>query len=124
MSMKSVIAIVDDDESVREALASLMNSLGYEAAPYASGDEFMESAERGRIGCLITDVNMPGMTGPQLHQRLIKSGERIPTIFVTAYPDDAVRKSAARAGVDCYLTKPFREDELLACVRSALKRAA
>lgn len=122
--MKSVIAIVDDDESVREALASLMNSLGYEAVPYSSGDEFMESAERRRTECLITDVNMPGMTGLQLHQRLIKSGERIPTIFVTAYPDDVVRKNAAQAGVDCYLTKPFREDELLACVRSALKRAA
>ena len=121
--MKSVIAIVDDDESVREALASLMNSLGYEAVPYSSADEFMESADRGRTACLITDVNMPGMTGPQLHQRLIKSGERIPTIFVTAYPDEAVRKNAAHAGVDCYLTKPFREDELLACVRSALKRA-
>ena len=122
--MKSVIAIVDDDESVREALASLMSSLGYEALPFASADEFMESAERGRIACLITDVNMPGLTGPQLHQRLIESGEQIPTIFVTAYPDEAVRNNAARAGVDCYLTKPFREDELLACVRSALERAA
>ena len=122
--MKSVIAIVDDDESVREALASLMSSLGHEAMSYSSGDEFLESAERGRTSCLITDVNMPGMTGPQLHQRLIESGERIPTIFVTAYPDDAVRKRAAQAGVDCYLTKPFREDELLACVRSALKSSA
>ena len=121
--MKSVIAIVDDDQSVREALASLMNSLGYEAVPYSSGDEFMESAERGRTACLIADVNMPGMTGPQLHQRLIKSGKRIPTIFVTAYPDDAVRTSAEQAG-DCYLTKPFHEEEMLACVRSALKRSA
>lgn len=122
--MKSVIAIVDDDQSIREALASLMNSLGYEAVAYSSGDEFMESAERGRTACLITDVNMPGMTGPQLHQRLIKSGKRIPTIFVTAYPDDAVRATAAQAGVDCYLTKPFHEEEMLACVRSALKHSA
>ena len=122
--MKSVIAIVDDDKSVREALASLMNSLGYEAVPYSSGDEFMESAERGRTACLIADVNMPGMTGPQLRQRLIRSGERIPTIFVTAYPDDGVCTSAAQAGADCCLTKPFHEDELLACVRSALERSA
>ena len=122
--MKRVIAIVDDDESVREALASLMNSLGYEAVSYSSAVEFMESAQRGRTACIITDVNMPGMTGPQLHQRLIKSGERIPTIFVTAYPDEAARKNAAQNGVDCYLTKPFREDDLLECVRSALKRAA
>ena len=122
--MKSVIAIVDDDESVREALTSLMSSLGYDAVPYSSADEFMRSAERGCTACIITDVNMPGMTGPQLHQQLMESGERIPTIFVTAYPDEVVRKNAAQAGVDCYLTKPFREDELLACVRSALERAA
>ncbi len=122
--MKSVIAIVDDDESIREALVSLMKSLGYEAMPYASGDEFMKSADRGRTACLITDVNMPEMTGPQLHQRLIDSGEQIPTIFVTAYPDELVRKNAAQAGVDHYLTKPFREQELLDCVRSALKRAS
>lgn len=122
--MKRVIAIVDDDESVRDALTSLMSSLGYDAVPYSSGDEFFRSPERGRTACLITDVNMPGMTGPQLHERLITSGKRIPTIFVTAYPDEAVRKNAARAGVDCYLAKPFHEDELLECVRSALKRAA
>jgi Response regulator len=123
LSMKPVIAIVDDDESVREALASLMNSLGYEAVSYSSAVEFMASAERGRTACIITDVNMPGMTGPQLHQRLVASGDRIPTIFVTAYPDEAARKNAAQAGVDCYLTKPFREDDLLECVRSALKRS-
>lgn len=124
LSMKRVIAIVDDDESAREGLTNLMSSLGYDAVPYSSGDEFMRSAKRGRTACLIADVNMPGMTGPQLHQRLVKAGEQIPTIFVTAYPNEAVRKNAARAGVDCYLTKPIREDELLACVRSALKHAA
>ena len=122
--MEPVIAIVDDDASAREGLTNLMSSLGYAALPYASGDEFMRSAERERTACLITDVHMPGITGLQLYQRLIKSGKRIPTIFVTAYPDEAMRKDAAEAGVDCYLTKPFREDELLACVRSALKRAA
>jgi Response regulator len=122
--MKRVIAIVDDDESARVGLVNLMSSLGYEAVPYSSAEEFMQSTERGRTACLITDVNMPGMTGLQLHQRLIKSGERIPTIFVTAYPDETVRKNAAQAGVDCYLTKPLRENELLECVRSALKRSA
>jgi FixJ family two-component response regulator len=121
--MERVIAIVDDDESAREGLTNLMSSLGYQVVPYSSADEFVKSAERGRTACLIADVNMPGLTGPQLHQQLIKAGERIPTIFVTAYPDDAMRKSAAEAGVHCYLTKPFREDELLECVRSALKRA-
>ena len=122
--MKRVIAIVDDDGSVRDALTSLMNSLGYQAMPYSSADEFVKSAERGRTACLITDVNMPGLTGPQLHEQLIKAGERIPTIFVTAYPDGAAHKRALQAGVQCYLTKPFREEELLECVRSALARAS
>lgn len=122
--MKHVIAIVDDDESVREALASLMSSLGYDAAPYSSGDEFLRSAQRGRTECLIADVQMPRMSGPQLHDRLIHEGVRIPMILMTAYPDEAVRKKAAQAGIHCYLAKPFREDELLACVRSALDRAA
>ena len=93
--MRRVIAIVDDDESARDGLTNLMNSLGYYAMAYSSGEEFMRSAERGRTACLITDVHMPGMTGPQLHQRLTKSGERIPTIFVTAFPDEAVRKRRA-----------------------------
>ena len=118
--MIRVIAIVDDDESARDGLTNLMSSLGYDAVPYSSGDEFMRSAERGRTACLITDVNMTGMTGLQLHQRLIKAGERIPTILVTAYPDEAARKNAAQAGVCCYLTKPIREEELLECVRTAL----
>lgn len=122
--MERVIAIVDDDESAREGLTRLMSSLGYQAMPYSSADEFVKSAERGRTACLIADVNMPGLTGPQLHQQLIKAGEWIPTIFVTAYPDEAGRQRALQAGVQCYLTKPIREDELLACVRSALERAA
>jgi FixJ family two-component response regulator len=120
--MKRVIAIVEDDASVREALTNLMSSVGYDAVSYASGDEFMRSADRDSTACLITDVNMPGMTGLQLHQKLVKSGFRIPTVFMTAFPDEAVRTKVAQAGVDCYLTKPFREEELLGCVRLALER--
>jgi FixJ family two-component response regulator len=84
----------------------------------------MSSPERSGTACLITDVNMPGMSGPELHQQLIDAGEHIPTIFVTAFPDEAVRKRAVREGIDCYLTKPFLEEELLGCVRSALARDA
>ena len=120
MSVKGVIAIVDDDESIREAVASLMSAHGYESRPYASADEFLQSAERGRAICLIVDVNMPGMSGPQLHQQLIESGETIPTILITAHPDESGRNGALQANVQCYLTKPFSEDELLACVRAAV----
>jgi FixJ family two-component response regulator len=120
--MGRVIAIVDDDESARDGLTNLMNSLGYDAMPYASGEEFMRSPDLGRTACLITDLHMPGMTGLQLHQRLIKSGECIPTIFMTAFPDEAGQMDAAQAGVDCFLTKPIHEDGLLECVRRALNR--
>jgi FixJ family two-component response regulator len=118
--MKRVIAIVDDDESGREGLANLMAALGYEAEAYSSAEEFMKSARRDRVGCLISDVNMPGMSGPELHRKLAGLGESIPTIFVTAYPDEEVRRRALAGGVSCYLKKPVVEEDLLACVRSAL----
>lgn len=124
MSAKGVIAIVDDDESIREAVASLMNAHGYESRPYASADEFLQSAERGRAICLIVDVNMPGMSGPQLHQVMIETGKTIPTILITAHPDESTRIRALQANVQCYLTKPFSEDELLACVRAAVDSPA
>ena len=115
-----VIAVVDDDESVREALTGLMKSLGYGAAAFQSAEEFLNSSQRRGAACLISDVQMPGMTGLELHDRLVASGEPIPTILITAYPDETARTRAARAGVSCYLTKPFREDDLLNCIRSVL----
>jgi FixJ family two-component response regulator len=115
-----VIAVVDDDESVREALAGLMKSLGYRAMVFPSAEDFLNSEGRRSAACLIVDVQMPGMTGPELHDRLTTSGHPIPTILITAYPDERVRARALQAGVMCYLTKPFGESDLLACLRSAL----
>ncbi|HUB15867.1 MAG TPA: response regulator, partial [Acetobacteraceae bacterium] len=115
-----IVAIVDDDESVREALAGLMKSLGFRAKAFASAEDFLHSEERENTGCLIADVQMPGMTGPELHDRLTASGQPVPTILITAYPDERLRARALQAGVMGYLTKPFGETELLACVRSAL----
>jgi FixJ family two-component response regulator len=115
-----VIAVVDDDESIREALTGLMKSLGYRAVAFQSAEDFLQSKRRHRAACLIADVQMPGMTGPELHDRLIASGEPIPTILITAYPNETVRARALQAGVKGYLTKPFSEDDLLACIRSAL----
>jgi FixJ family two-component response regulator len=77
-------------------------------------------ANRRRVSCVIADVQMPGMTGLELYNRLIASGEPIPTILITAFPDERARQHALQAGVNCYLSKPFREDELLACIRSIL----
>ncbi len=117
---KFEIAIVDDDESVREAMAGLMRSLGFSVNAFSSGESFLKSSLLCRVSCLIADVQMPGMTGLELHHRLVASGHPVPTILITAYVDDKVRAQALRAGVACYLPKPIDEDKLLACIRSAL----
>ena len=119
-----VIAVVDDDESVRQAVTGLLKSLGFGAVGFEGAEEFLNSDQRRSAACLIADVQMPGMTGPELHRWLVASGEPIPTILMTAYPDDNVRARALRNGVKCYLTKPFPEENLLACIQSALDSRA
>jgi FixJ family two-component response regulator len=120
---KPLIAVVDDDESVRVALTSLMRSLGFAAEAFVSADEFLASSRFRRTSCLIVDVNMPGMTGLTLHRHLRASGKNIPTILITAYPDDRVKEAASKEGAIGFLTKPFEERDLLACVHSALGNA-
>jgi FixJ family two-component response regulator len=115
-----MIAIVDDDEAVGEALAGLMRSLGYRAMAFRSAEDFMNSERRHEAAGLIADVQMPGMTGPELHDRLVASGNPIPTILITAFPDETAHARALQAGVKGYLTKPFAEHDLLACLCSAL----
>ena len=115
-----VIAIVDDDPSVREALTSLLRSLGYAAVAFERAEDLLNSKRRRELSCVISDVQMPGMSGPELHARLVASGKPVPTILITAYPDEGTRARALRAGVAGYLNKPFRDDELLAHLRSIL----
>src|SRR4051794_6342706 len=120
---KTLISIVDDDQGFREALTGLIRSHGYRARAFSSATAFLASRSIRNTSCLITDIHMPGMTGVELYSRLVESGHGIPTILVTAYPDDGVRARALSAGVICYLSKPFVADELLACIRAALGRA-
>jgi FixJ family two-component response regulator len=120
---KPLISIVDDDDSMREAIKGLMRSLGYSVEAVASPQEFLASRHVRRTSCLIADMQMPGMTGLELYQRLSTSGKRVPTILITAYPDNGVRERALAAGVIGYLSKPFEQDDLLACIRAALTRA-
>lgn len=120
MPTTAVIAIVDDDHSVREALTSFVRSLGYGAVAFKCAEDFLRSKRRGRVSCLIADVQMPGMSGFELHLRLVTSGTPLPTILVTAYPDERARERALQSGVICYLAKPFSDDELLAGIRSGL----
>ena len=120
---KPLISIIDDDESMREAIRGLMRSVGYRVEAVACPQEFLCSRHVRRTSCVIADMQMPGMTGLELYQRLSTSGKPIPTILITAYPDNDVRERALAAGVIGYLSKPFEEDDLLACIRLALTHA-
>jgi FixJ family two-component response regulator len=118
-----LVAVVDDDESVRESLPDLLRESGYAAQAFASAQEFLDSGELVRIGCLILDIVMPGMSGPELHQELRRRGQDVPVVFITATGDEALRpRLLAQGAVDC-LFKPFSETALLAAI-SAAERAA
>jgi len=114
------ISIVDDDESVREAIEARMKSLGFHAQTFPSAGDFLASPSIKHTSCMIADINMPHMTGVELYRRVVDLGYAIPTILITAYPNDEVRARALADGIKCYLTKPFDDEELVRCVRSAL----
>jgi FixJ family two-component response regulator len=116
-----LIAIVDDDESMRDTTRDLLESAGLAAATFASAARLLKSRRLHRVACLIADVRMPKMSGLELHQRLAASNHPIPTILMTAYPDERVRAQAMKANVVCYLAKPFEAEELLNCVRRAIR---
>ena len=118
-----IISIVDDDKDVREATESLVCSVGYSACTFASADEFLTSEQLSNTSCLITDLNMPGLSGLDLQDRLIARGHRIPIIFITGYPDDTVRARAMNAGAVAFLSKPYHHDHLLGYLDKALKAA-
>jgi FixJ family two-component response regulator len=122
MPMNRVVCIVDDDLSVREGTMDLLNSLGFIAVAFARADEFLQFDRLYNTSCLIADVQLPGMTGLELYEQLVVSGREVPTILITAFPDEKDRVRALQAGVICYLTKPFDGKELIACIRSALER--
>ena len=115
-----VISIVDDDGSVREATQSLVRSLGYRAVTFRSAQEFLESSHLKTTACLITDVQMPGLSGVDLQDRLIAEGRRIPVIFVTAFLDEGLQARVLKSGAFGYLPKPFNEDRFIECLDAAL----
>jgi len=115
-----VIAIVDDDESVRCAVYGVLKSAGYEAQSFASAREFLRSGLQRTAACLISDVRMPDMSGLELQARLAEEGCRMPIIFITAYGDSRMRSQAMKAGAVVFLGKPFDDKVLLDSVRAAL----
>jgi FixJ family two-component response regulator len=114
------ISIVDDDESVREATRALVRALGYGALTFASAEEFLSSDHVDETCCLITDVQMTGLSGVELQKRLIAEGRRVPVIFITAFPDERTRSRALDAGAIGFLSKPFSDENLIHCLDRAL----
>lgn len=122
MRNNPTVAIVDDDESVRDTTKDLLDSAGLSSATFDSAESFLQSKGTCAIQCLIADMRMSGMTGLELHGRLAAAGTPIPTVLITAYPDEPARARALKAGVICFLTKPFSAEDLLACIETALHR--
>jgi FixJ family two-component response regulator len=120
MPKASLISVVEDDRFFRESMRRLMRSLGYSVEAFPTAADFLASTRLAETACLIADVHMPGMTGLELHRRLIEAGHAIPAILVTAYPDEDVKARALKDGVVCYLRKPVDQEQLLRCVRAAL----
>jgi FixJ family two-component response regulator len=119
-----VIAIVDDDESFRRATTSFVRSLGYGTAAFDSAEAFLRSDRITDADCVITDVQMPGMTGIEMQGRLIEQGHSVPIIFITAFPEMRARAQALAAGAVGFLAKPFNDQNLISCLNEALARGA
>jgi len=115
-----MISIVDDDSFAREGIAQLLQSLGYPTTIFRSAEQFLESGCIAETTCLITDLQMPGMSGLDLQSRLRADGYDTPIIFITAYPEERVRTRAIKGGAVGFLSKPLREQSLVECVNSAI----
>jgi len=115
-----LVAIIDDDESVRLGLGALVRSLGWTVRLFSSAEEYLEACNACNAGCVVSDVQMPGMSGIELQELLAARGGCPPFIIMTAFPQEALRKRAERAGAICFLTKPFDSGAIIACLETAL----
>jgi FixJ family two-component response regulator len=122
MNGGSRVAVVDDDESVRESLPDLLRSFGLDVTPFASAEAFLEWRDLGAVDCLVLDVTMPGMSGPELQQELSRRGDHTPVIFITAHSDEKGWPALLNSGAVACLLKPFSEDAILVAVRTALEQ--
>jgi FixJ family two-component response regulator len=116
-----VISIVDDDQSVRDSIASLIRSLGHATATFSSAEEYLSSGVAQESSCLITDLRMPGMSGADLQALLAANGCTMPIIIMTASPDEGIRRQVLRAGASGFLHKPIQDHHLIDCLNKALK---
>jgi FixJ family two-component response regulator len=118
-----LISIVDDDEGIRQALKSLIDSVGFRAEVFDSGEKFLNSPYLSQTDCLIADVRMPGMSGLELQDRLSAAGCSIPIVFISAHDDKEARARGLRAGAIDFLQKPFSEDSLLGAISVCLDKS-
>ncbi len=117
-----MICIVDDDECARKAIERLVRSLGYAVMTYGSAEDFLDSNHVNDTHCLITDVHLPGLSGVELHQRLVADGFGVPTIFVSGLADLTIRTQVLASGAVGFLSKPFGQKSLIDCLKTALIR--
>ena len=123
MAEGPLVAIVDDDRSIRNATQDLLRAAGFATATYEDAESFLGRTSRAKVACLVADMRMPGMSGVELYQTLVASGHGIPTVIITAHPEEVTRARGRVAGLTCYLIKPFTPDELLECVHEALAKS-
>lgn len=123
MSEGPLIAVVDDDRSIRNATQDLLKAAGYSTAVFGNATTFLDSPVLSSVACLVADIRMPGMTGLALHEFLATSGAGIPTVIITAHPGEMTPERALKAGITCFLIKPFVPDDLLECVRKAVAKS-
>jgi FixJ family two-component response regulator len=124
MSQTQLVSIVDDDPLAREGIRELVESLGYKALAFVSAQDFLQSGAIATTGCLITDLQMPGLSGLDLQERLQAQGYHTPVILITAYPNEKHRSRAISAGAIGFLSKPFEEQCLVDCLSVAMSRDA
>jgi FixJ family two-component response regulator len=117
-----LISIIDDDESMRRAIVALIRSAGYDAHGFASAEDFLGSGTVENFACIVTDIQMPGMSGIELKEHLTASQRLVPVIMITARHDPGLEEKAVASGAVCFLRKPFEADTLIACLERALRR--
>ena len=120
---KPLVAIVDDDKSIRNGTRDLLKAAGFSTAIFEDAESFLASGSRASVACLVADMRMPGMSGLELYEALVTSGDRIPTVLITGHPEEVAQSRAREAGITCYLSKPFAPDDLLRCVCEALAKS-
>lgn len=124
MADRPIVAIVDDDKSIRHAISDLLKAAGFHAVAFEDAERFLASPDRALVGCLVADMRMPGMSGLQLYEALAAAGQAIPTIIMTAHPHETTQLRVRAVGIQGYLVKPFVPDELLDCLGALLGKPA